>query len=141
MGQGAALRVTKTVDERLDAVKSIRGGLRSLRLVEMKLNEIYAEAKTAPSDEALREFIMVGHNTGYRALRRALREGPAEYKKPLSELRFADLLKPRAGKPALLAEILNKGNQPQKFERETRDYLKNIEDWIEAAKPKKESKP
>lgn len=107
----------------------------------MKLNEIYAEAKTAPSDEALREFIMVGHNTGYRALRRALREGPAEYKKPLSELRFADLLKPRAGKPALLAEILNNGNQPQKFERETRDYLKNIEDWIEAAKPKKESKP
>lgn len=46
-------------------------------------------------------------------------------------------------KPPLLAEILNKGDQPEKFEKETRDYLVNVNKWIEAAKPKspKESKP
>lgn len=141
---GAGLRVTSKVDERLDPAKSVRGGLRSLRLVEEKITEIYAEAKTAPGDEALRELIMVGHNTGYTALRRALREGPGEYKKTLSELRLSDLMQERPGKkPPLLAEILNKGDQPEKFEKETRDYLVNVNKWIEAAKPKspKESKP
>ncbi|MDP3543378.1 MAG: hypothetical protein Q8T11_12995 [Elusimicrobiota bacterium] len=141
--KGAALRVTSKVDERLDSAKAIRGGLRSLRLVEEKLTDIYQEAHTAPDDEALREFIMLGHNVGYTALRRALREGPRDYKKPLSSLRLADLMKPRTGKPPLLEEILNKGDQPEKFQKEAREYLKNVADWIEAAKPKppKESKP
>lgn len=141
---GARLKVTKDVDERLDASKSIRGGLKSLKLIERELKRVYAKNKTAPSDDALRELIMVGHNTGWPDMQKALAQAPSEYKKTLADIRLADILKPRGDKKPLLAEIVNSKDQPKKFESETKRYLENVDKWIEAAKPRpkpEEKKP
>lgn len=137
---GANLIVTERVDERLDADKAIRGGLRSLHLIERKIVEIYVKEQAAPNDETLRKLIMLAHNIGYTDMRKALLRAPGELKKPLAGVTLEDMMAPRNGGKSLLQEIVDKPGQEEKFDREAKKYLGSIADWIEAAKPK-ESKP
>lgn len=140
--QGAALRVDRKTDERLDPNKSIRGGLRSLRLVERKVSEIFVEKKSAPPDDAtLRDLIMLGHNTGFPVMRDALRIAAEERGGSLDKLRIADLMEPRGGKLPPLKQAHLKRGQKHKFENESSKYLPGIREWLDAVKPKEENKP
>lgn len=140
--KGAALRVDRKTDERLDPNKSIRGGLRSLRLVEKKVSEIFVEKKSAPPDDAtLRDLIMLGHNTGFPVMRDALRIAAEERGGSLDKLRIADLMEPHGGKLPPLKQAHLKRGQKHKFENESSKYLPGIREWLDAVKPKEENKP
>lgn len=140
--KGAALRVNQKTDERLDPNKSIRGGLRSLRLVERKVSEIFVEKKSAPPDDAtLRDLIMLGHNTGFPVMRDALRIAAEERGGSLDKLRIADLMEPHGGRLPPLKQAHLKRGQKHKFENESSKYLPGIREWLDAVKPKEENKP